>query len=89
MFTLDPTIDLIQNGKKTFVSTVFANNSTIAEALNGFVDAQTEYTKKAVKAGTDSATKVTSEVVKMTEEALRFNPAKVFEDFNKSFSTKK
>lgn len=89
MFTLDPTIDLIQNGKKTFVSTVFANHSTIADALNGFVDAQTEYTKKAVKAGTDSATKIGSEVVKMTEDALKFNPAKAFEDFNKSFSTKK
>ena len=49
MFTLDPAIDLIQTGKKNFVNTVFANNSTIADALNGFVDAQTEYTKRQSK----------------------------------------
>ena len=89
MFTLDPAIDLIQTGKKNFVNTVFAQNSTIADALNGFVDAQTEYTKKAVKAGTDSATKITAEATKLTQEALKFNYFKAAEDAMKSFSAKK
>ena len=89
MFTLDPAIDLIQTGKKNFVNTVFAHNSTIADALNGFVDAQTEYTKRAMKAGTDSATQVASEFTKLTQDALKFNYWKAAEDAMKSFNVKK
>ena len=89
MFTLDPAIDLIQTGKKNFVNTVFANNDKIASALNGFVDAQTEYTKKAVKASTDSATQIGAEVTKLVQEAVKFDYFKAVENFTKSFNTKK
>lgn len=89
MFTLDTTIDAIQTGKKQFVNTVFAQNKTVAEALNQFVDAQTEYTKAAAKAGTDVATKLASESVKAAQEAAKFDFAKATETFTKSFQAKK
>ena len=89
MFTLDTTIDTIQNGKKQFVNTVFANNKTIADALNGFVDAQSAYTKQAVKAGTDVATTLASESVKVAQEASKFDYTKVADTFAKAFQAKK
>lgn len=89
MFTLDTTIDAIQTGKKQFVNTVFANNKTIADALNGFVDAQAAYTKQAVKAGTDAATTLASETVKAVQEASKMDFSKVSETFTKAFQAKK
>ena len=88
MFTLDTTIDAVQTAKKNFVNTAFANHTTVAEALNGFVDAQTAYTKSAVKAGTDTATKLASEAVKMATEASKFDFAKATESFTKAFQAK-
>jgi uncharacterized protein YoxC len=89
MFITDTLIDTIQTGKKTFVNTVFANHETVAKALNGFVDAQTDYTKKAVKAGTDTAAQLTSEAVKVAQEAAKFDYTKAMEKFTKQFSTAK
>lgn len=89
MFALDTTIDTVQGAKKQFVNTVFANHKTVAEALNGFVDAQTAYTKSAVKAGTDAATKLSSEAVKLGQEAMKFDFAKAAESFSKAFTVKK
>lgn len=89
MFTLDTTIDFIQTGKKNFVSTVFANQEKVAEALNQFVDAQTAYTKSAVKSGTDVATKLSSEAVKAVQEVAKFDYFKTFTDFAESFKAKK
>lgn len=63
MFTIDATIDAVQNGKKQFVN-LFVNNDNMSKALNNFIDAQTEYTKDAVKAGTDTATVLGQEMVK-------------------------
>lgn len=77
MFALDSTIDAIQTSKKTFVNT-FVTNKTIADAMNNFVDAQTEYTKKAVKTGTETATTFASEFTKMAQEASKFDFAKAF-----------
>lgn len=51
-------VDGIQNAKKQFVSTVVPQ-ADIKEALNGFVDAQTQYTKDAITAGSVAFTKVT------------------------------
>jgi hypothetical protein len=88
MFTQDATIDLIQTAKKTFVNTVFANHEKIATAMNEFVDAQTEYTKKAAKAGSDVAAKLTSETVKIVQDAAKFDYldiySKAFETFTKA-----
>lgn len=89
MFALDTTIDAVQTAKKQFVNAAFGNNQTIADALNGFVDAQTEYTKKAAKAGTDAATKLASESVKLAQEAAKFDFSKTFADVTKQFTAKK
>lgn len=80
MFTVDATIDAIQTGKKTFVNT-FVTNEKAATAMNKFVDAQTEYTKKAVKAGTDAFTTLASEAVNTVKG---FDYAKVTEQFTKA-----
>jgi hypothetical protein len=62
MFTFDAAIDAFQTAKKTWVNT-FVTNQKIADSLTSFVDSQTEYTKKAIKAGTETATKLGSEMV--------------------------
>lgn len=88
MFTLDATIDAIQNGKKQFVNT-FVQNESVKEALVKFVDAQSEYTKKAVKVGIDTATTLGQEVAKMAQEATKFDYAKFGEGFGKAFTAAK
>ena len=75
MFTLDATIDAVQNGKKQFVTT-FVPHKAVAGALNEFIDSQTEYTKQAVKSGTDTFTKISQEVVKAAQETAKFDFAK-------------
>ena len=84
MFTLDATIDAVQTGKKQFVST-FVQNETVAKALNSFIDAQTEYTKKAVKAGTDAAITLGQESVKLAQDAMKVDYSKFGEGFAKAF----
>ena len=89
MFVTDTFIDTVSNGKKQFVNTVFANNQAVAKALNGFVDAQAEYTKKAAKAGSDTVAQLTSEAVKLATEASKFDFTKAAETFSKTFQVKK
>ena len=72
MFTFDATIDAVQNGKKQFVNT-FVTNQAIKDTLVEFVDAQTAYTKSAIKAGTDSATNIAKEMTKSLSEAAKFD----------------
>ena len=84
MFTLDATIDAVQGAKKQFVKT-FVQNETIAEALNTFVDAQSEYTKKAAKVGLDTFTTVTSEATKAAQNALKFDYVKFGEGIAKAY----
>lgn len=50
-------VDGIQSAKKQFVST-FVQHEQLAKILNNFVDAQTEYTKSAITAGSSVATGV-------------------------------
>jgi hypothetical protein len=50
-------VDAIQSAKKQFVNT-FVQHEQIKSALNGFIDAQAEYTKDAITAGSVAATKV-------------------------------
>lgn len=85
MFTLDATIDAVQGAKKQFVST-FVQNETVAKALNEFVDAQGEYTKKAMKTGLDAATVVTQEMIKGATEASKFDYAKFGEGVMKAYN---
>ena len=63
MFTADAIIDTVQNGKKQFVKT-FVQNEAAATAMNTFIEAQADYTKKAVAVGMDTVTTLSTEMVK-------------------------
>jgi len=85
MFTYDATIDAVQTGKKQFVKT-FITDEKIADALNQFIDNQTEYTKKATKATIDAGTTVVQETIKHSQEAAKFDYAKFGEGIMKAYS---
>lgn len=85
MFSYDATIDAVQTGKKQFVKT-FVTDEKIADALNQFIDNQTEYTKKAVKATLDAGTTVVQETVKHAQEAAKFDYAKFGEGIMKAYT---
>lgn len=78
MFTVDAAIDTIQNSKKQFVKT-FVTNEKMAKAMNDFIDAQTEYTKDAVKAGTDTAVVVSQEMVRSMSQITKIDLHKMSE----------
>ena len=86
MFTLDATIDAVQNGKKQFVKT-FVQNEKVADAMNTFIDEQAAYTKKAAKVGTDTLTTLTSEFVKTAQEAMKFDYTKFGEGVMKAYQS--
>lgn len=88
MFTLDSTIDSIQTAKKTAISTVFAKQEKVADALNQFVDAQTAYTKSVVKASTDVASKLYSEGIRCSQEAMKYDWTKHFDSVTEAFKVK-
>ena len=85
MFTVDQTIDTVQGAKKQFVKT-FVQNETVAEALNTFVDAQADYTKKAAKVGMDTATTLASETTKAVQNAMKFDYVKFGEGIMKAYT---
>ena len=60
-------IDTVQSSKKVVVNSL-VTNKTIADSLNGFVDAQTAYTKEAVKASVSAIGIITSELAKIQEQ---------------------
>lgn len=62
-------IDTVQSTKKVMVKT-FIDNKVIANSLNEFVDAQTAYTKEAVKASISAASTVSKELSNLTEQML-------------------
>jgi len=84
MFTFDPVIDAVQQGKKTFVST-FVTNEKVAKALTEFVDAQTVYTKEVSKATTNMVSSVTSETLKAFQESTKFDYNKFGEGIMKAW----
>ena len=85
MFSYDATIDAVQTGKKQFVKT-FVTDEKIADALNQFIDNQTEYTKKAVKATLDAGTTVVQETIKHAQEAAKFDYTKFGEGIMKAYT---
>jgi hypothetical protein len=87
MFTADAIIDAVQTGKKTFVNT-FVTNETAKTAMVNFIDAQAEYTKKAAKVGMDTATTLTSEMVKQAEAVAKFDYVKATKDVLDAFTPK-
>jgi uncharacterized phage infection (PIP) family protein YhgE len=85
MFTPDNVIDTIQTTKKQYITT-YVTNKAVADALNQFVDTQTEYTKSIVKAGTDAFTTLTQETIKATQSSLKFDYAKFGEGIMKAYT---
>ena len=82
-------IDTVQSTKKVFVKSL-VTNSTIAEGLNNFIDAQTAYTKEAAKATLSSATVIANELSKINEQlwngkSLRNLQEKMSDDLYSSF----
>lgn len=80
MFTIDTTVDTVQNSKKQMINT-FVTNENVKEALNSFVDAQTEYTKAAIKASQNTFTSVAQEITKALSEAAKFDYTKMADVF--------
>jgi hypothetical protein len=85
MFTVDQSVDTIQNGKKQFVKT-FVQNETAATAMNEFIDAQADYTKKAAKVGMDTFTVLASETTKAMQNAMKFDYTKFGEGIMKAYT---
>ena len=85
MFTFDATIDAVQNGKKQFVNT-FVTNQSIKDTLVNFVDAQTAYTKAAVKTGTETAASLAKEMTKSLSEVAKFDYTKFGEGVMKAYN---
>lgn len=85
MFTIDATIDAVQNGKKQFVKT-FVQNEAAAAAMNEFIEAQAEYTKKAAKVGVDTFTTLSTEAVKTMQNAAKFDYTKFGEGIMKAYT---
>lgn len=79
MFTVDFFIDSFQNSKKQFVNT-FVTHAGVKTALIEFVDTQTSYTKSAVKATTDVATKLATESTKTLVEFTKIDLSKFFKN---------
>jgi hypothetical protein len=61
-------------------------NETAAKAMNEFIDAQAEYTKKATKAGMDTFTTLTTEMVKASQDAMKFDYTKFGEGIMKAYT---
>ena len=57
-------IDTVQSAKKAVVKSMVTNN-TIADSLNGFIDAQTAYTKEAAKATVSAIGVITGELARL------------------------
>jgi hypothetical protein len=86
MFTFDTAIDAVQTGKKQFVKT-FVNNEKIADALNEFIDAQTDYTKKAVGTATKTATTLGKEAMDHMETVAKFDYTKFNDGVVKAYQS--
>lgn len=91
MFTVDTALDAIQTAQKEAVKT-FVKHEAIAKSLNELVDTQSKFARDAVKTGTDVATKVSAEMVKVGQEVAKFDYTKQMtqaaETFSKTFAKK-
>lgn len=85
MFTADAIIDTVQNGKKQFVKT-FVQNEAAATAMNTFIEAQADYTKKAAAVGMDTFTTLSTELVKTMQNASKFDYTKFGEGIMKAYT---
>ena len=77
---IDNTVDTIQVSKKIFVDT-FVKHEGMAKTMNEFVDAQTEYTKKAVEVGFTTSTNMYKTI---TDKSFYGDSVKSFQEMAKS-----
>jgi dihydrodipicolinate synthase/N-acetylneuraminate lyase len=61
-------------------------NEKIADAMNTFIDEQAAYTKKAAKVGADTLATLSSEMVKTSQEAMKFDYTKFGEGIMKAYT---
>ena len=85
MFAYETVIDSVQESKKLFVKS-FVTNQSVADALSNFIDAQSKYTKEAVKVSLDTATAVMNETIKAHKEATKFDYTKFGEGIMKAYN---
>jgi len=88
MFTVDYTVDAVQNGKKELVKT-FVQNESVANAMNTFIDTESELTKKAAKVGLDTFTTLASETTKVVQNSMKFDYTKFSEGLVKAYTEAK
>lgn len=70
-------IDTLQGTKKTAVNS-FVPDSKIREALNAWIDGQTQLAKASVTVASELATRVSEEAMRATEELTKFDMHKFF-----------
>ena len=75
------TVDAIQTSKKIFVDT-FVKHEGLAKNMHDFVDAQSEYTKKAIEVGFTTASNMHKTV---TDKSFYTETAKTLQDSAKAF----
>lgn len=85
MMLFEYMVDTVQNTKKQFVSTVITNEK-IANSLNGFIDAQTSYTKSAMKNMTEVSVDLAKESLSILKKYDTFDCFKYNEPILKFFN---
>jgi len=89
MYTFDKqildTIEMIQEGKKQFVKTMIKDQE-VAEAMNTFVDSQTDYTKKAYQTTMDASSKLGLAMYDWMNKMGKFDTPHYISDMFKSFT---
>lgn len=88
MITADYYIDQIQTSKKAMIKFLVVNE-TLARSMNDFVDHQTEYTKNFVSSANKLVSDMTTEVMKSSQEAMKFDYVKFMENLGQTFTAQK
>ena len=78
---IENTAEAIQASKKIFVDT-FVKHEGLAKNMHDFVDAQSEYTKKAIEVGFTTASNMHKTV---TDKSFYTETAKTLQDSAKAF----
>jgi hypothetical protein len=78
---INNTVDAIQTSKKIFVDT-FVKHEGLAKIMHEFVDAQNEYTKKAIDVGFTTASNMHKTV---TDKSFYTETAKSMQESAKAF----
>ena len=78
---IENTAEAIQASKKIFVDT-FVQHEVLAKNMHDFVDAQSEYTKKAIEVGFTTASNMHKTV---TDKSFYTETAKTLQDSAKAF----